>query len=92
VHYIPCGKTKGLYVDDIRSMCPTVLTIIHSKCLMFNERVEEVMEGTARHQCYRVYQDDKEFTECVNVWVKWTWDNKYKYVPESQFSRPSSPQ
>ncbi len=57
----------GLYVDDIRSMCPTVLTIIHSKWFMFNGRVEEVMEGTVHHQCYRVYQHDKEFTEGINV-------------------------
>ncbi len=34
--YIPCGKTKGLYFDDIRHVCPDVLTIIHSKWLMYN--------------------------------------------------------
>ena len=88
--YIPCGKTKGLYVDDIRNVCPDVLTIIHSKWLMYNGRVEEVLEGTARHQCYRVYRHDKEFTEGVNVWVKWIWDNKYKLVAESHFVTPSS--
>ncbi len=88
--YIPCGKTKGLYLDDIRTVCPNVLTIIHSKWLMINGRVEEVMEGTARHQCYRVYRHDKEFTEGVNVWVKWIWDNKYQLVAESQFVTPSS--
>ena len=90
--YIPCGKTKGLYVDDIRNVCPDVLTIIHSKWLMYNGRVEEVLEGTARHQCYRVYRHDKEFTEGVNVWVKWIWDNKYKLVAESHFVTPSSDQ
>ncbi len=58
---------KGLYVNDIRSMCPTVSRIVHSRLLMFNGRVEAVMEGTARHQCYRVYQYDKEFTKGVNV-------------------------
>jgi hypothetical protein len=88
--YIPCGKAKGLYVDEIRNVCPNVLTIVHSNWLMFNGRVEEVMEGTTRHQCYRVYRHDKDFTEGVNVWVKWIWDKKYKFVAESQFVTPSS--
>jgi hypothetical protein len=69
--FIPCGRTKGLLVADIRRVCPTVRTIVHSKWLMINGRLEEVNEGGACHQCYRVYQHDKDFTEGVNVWVRW---------------------
>ncbi len=85
--FIPCGRTKGLLVDDIRRVCPTVQTIVHSKWLMSNGWLEEVDEGGACHQCHRVYQHEKDFTEGVNVWVKWSWDNKYQLVSEDQFVR-----
>jgi hypothetical protein len=29
--YIPCGKTKGLFVNDIKRACPSVQIIFHSK-------------------------------------------------------------
>ncbi len=32
--FIPCGKTKGLFVNDIKQACPSVQTIVHSKWLM----------------------------------------------------------
>jgi hypothetical protein len=41
------------------------------------------------HQCYRVYQHDMGFTEGKNVWVGFTWDNKYKLVLESLFVKPA---
>ncbi len=31
---IPCGKTKELFVNDIKQACPSVQTIVHSKWLM----------------------------------------------------------
>ena len=57
---------------------------------MMNGRLEEVNEGGATHQCQQVYRHDKDFTERVNVWVKWTWDNKYELVSEDNFVRPWS--
>ncbi len=88
--FIPCGRAKGLLVDDIRRVCPSVRTIVHSNWLMMNGRLEEVNEGGATHQCRRVYRHDKDFTEGVNVWVKWTWDNKYQLVSEDDFVMPCS--
>ncbi len=29
--FIPCGKTKGLFMNDIKRACPSVQTIVHSK-------------------------------------------------------------
>jgi hypothetical protein len=34
--FIPCGKTKGLFVNDIKRACPSVQTIVHCKWLMMN--------------------------------------------------------
>ena len=34
--FIPCGKTKGLFVNDIKRACPSVQTIVKSKWLMIN--------------------------------------------------------
>jgi hypothetical protein len=34
--FIPCGKTKSLFVNDIKRACPSVQTIVHSKWLMIN--------------------------------------------------------
>jgi hypothetical protein len=28
--FIPCRKTKGLLVNDIKQVCPSVQTIVHS--------------------------------------------------------------
>jgi hypothetical protein len=28
--FIPCGKTKGLFVNDIKRACPSIQTIVHS--------------------------------------------------------------
>jgi hypothetical protein len=43
--FIPCGKTKGLFVNDIKQECPSVQTIVHSKWLMINGSMEEIQEG-----------------------------------------------
>ncbi len=40
--FIPCGKTKGLFVNDIKQACPSVQTIVHSKWLMINGSMEEM--------------------------------------------------
>ncbi len=65
--FIPCRKTKGLLVNDIRQVCPSVQTIVHSKWLMINERAEEIQEGEDCHKCYRVYWHDMGFTRGKNV-------------------------
>ncbi len=87
--FIPCGKTKGLFVNDMKQACPSVQTIVHSKWLMVNGTVEEKQEGEERHQCYRVYWHDMPFTEGTNVWVKLNWDKKCKLVSESLFVAPA---
>ncbi len=56
--FIPCKKTKGLLVSDIKQACLSVQTIVHSKWLMDNGRMEEIQEGKGHHQCYRVYWHD----------------------------------
>jgi hypothetical protein len=80
--FIPCGKTKGLLVNDINQACPSVQIIVRSKWLMVNGRVEEIQEGEGHHQCYRVYWHDLDFTEGKNVWMQFTWDKKCKLVLE----------
>jgi hypothetical protein len=90
--FIPCGRAKQLYVVNIKAVCLSVKTIVHSKWLMINGRVEEIQEGESCHQCYHVYRLDKTYKEGVNVCIHWSWDNKYKLVSESQFVHPSSPQ
>jgi hypothetical protein len=70
VYFIPCEKTKGLLVNDIKRACPSVQTIVHSKWLMINWSMEELQEGEGQHPCYRVYRHDMPFTEGTNVWVK----------------------
>jgi hypothetical protein len=42
--FIPCGKTKGLFMNDIKQACPSVQTIVHSKWLMINGSIEEIQE------------------------------------------------
>jgi hypothetical protein len=78
--FISCGKTKGLFVNDIKQVCPSVQTIFHSKWLMMNGSMEEIQEGEGRHPCYRVYRHDMFFTEGTNVWVQFEWDKKFKLV------------
>jgi hypothetical protein len=87
--FIPCGKTKGLLVNDIKQACPSVQTIVHSKWLMVNGRMEEIQKGEGCHQCYRVYWHDINFTEGKNIWVQFTWDKKCKLVLESLFVVPA---
>ena len=87
--FIPCGKTKGLFVNDIKRACPSVQTIVHSKWLMINGSMEEIQEGEGRHPCYRVYRHDMPFTEGTNVWVQFGWDKKCKLVLESLFVAPA---
>ena len=87
--FIPCRKTKGLFVNDIKQACPSVQTIVHSKWLMINGSMEEIQEGEGRHPCYRVYRHDMPFTEGTNVWVQFDWDKKCKLVLESLFVAPA---
>jgi hypothetical protein len=87
--FIPCRKTKGLLVKDMKQVCPSVQTIVHSIWLMVNGRVEKIQKGEGYHQCYRVYWHIMGFTEGKNVWVRCTWDNKYKLVLESLFVMPA---
>jgi hypothetical protein len=42
--FIPCGKTKGLFVNDIKKACPSFQIIVHSKLLMINGSMEEIQE------------------------------------------------
>jgi hypothetical protein len=87
--FIPCRKTKGLLVNDIKQARPNDQTIIHSKLLMVNGRMEEIQEGEGCHQCYRVYRHDMDFTEGKNVWVQFTLEKKCKLVLESLFVMPA---
>ncbi len=87
--YIPCGETKGLFMNDIKQACPSVQIIFHSKWLMMNGSMEEIQEGEGRHPCYRVYRHDMPFTEGTNVWVQFKWDKKFKLVSESLFVAPA---
>jgi hypothetical protein len=72
--FIPCGKTKGLFVNDIKQACPSVPINVRSKWLMINGSMEEVQEGEGWHPCYRVYRHDMPFTEGTNVWVQFDRD------------------
>ncbi len=87
--FIPCRKPKGLLVNDIKQACPSVQTIVHSKWLMVNGRMEEIQEGEGFHQCYRLYQHDMSSTEGKDVWVQFTWDKTCKLVLESLFAMPA---
>jgi hypothetical protein len=87
--FIPCGKTKGLFVNGIKQACPSVQTIVHSKWLKINGPMEEIQEGEGWHPFYRVYRHDMPFTEGTNVWVQFDWDKKCKLVSESLFVAPA---
>jgi hypothetical protein len=87
--FIPCGKTKGFFVNDIKPPCPSVQTIVHSKWLMINGSMEEIQEEEGWHPCYRVYMHDMPFTEGTNVWVQFDLDKKCKLVSESLFDAPA---
>jgi hypothetical protein len=87
--FIPCGKTKGLFVNDIKQACSSVQTIVPSKWLMINGTMEEIQEREGRHHCYRMYRHDMLFTEGTNVWVKFNWDKKCKLVLKSLFVAPA---
>jgi hypothetical protein len=87
--FILCGKTKGLFVNDIKQACPSVQTIVHGTWLIVNGRMEEIPEGEGCYQCYQVYRHDMPFTEGKNVWVQFTWDKKCKLVLESLFVMPA---
>ncbi len=87
--FIPCGKTKGLFMNDIKQACPSVQTIVHSKWLMINGSMEEIQEGEGWHPCYRLYRHDMPFTEGMNVCVQFDWDKNCKLVLESLFVAPA---
>ncbi len=72
--FSPCGKTRGLFVNDIKRACPSVQCIFHSNWLMMNGLMEEIQEGEGWHPCYRVYRLDMPFTEDTNVWVQFEWE------------------
>jgi hypothetical protein len=72
--FYPVRKNKGVACDDIKQVCPSVQTIVHSKWLTVNGRMEEIQEVEGCHQCYRVYWHDMDFTKGKNVWVQFTWD------------------
>jgi hypothetical protein len=55
--FIPCGKTKGLFVNDIKQACPSVQTILHSKWLMINGQL----------RIYRKEKDGILATECIGM-------------------------
>jgi hypothetical protein len=76
--FILCGKTIGLFVNDIKLACPSVQTTVHIKLLMVNGTMEEIQEGEGWHQCYRVYRHDMPYTEGTNVWVQFDWEKKCK--------------
>jgi hypothetical protein len=42
--FISCGKTKGLFVNEIKRACPSVQTIVHSKWLKTNGSMEEIQK------------------------------------------------
>jgi hypothetical protein len=60
--FILCRKTKGLFVNDIKQVCPSVQTNVQSKWLMINGPMEEIEEGEGWHPWYRVYSHDMPFT------------------------------
>jgi hypothetical protein len=64
--FIPCRKTKGLFVNDIKQATPSVQTIVHIKWLMVNGRMGEMQEGGGHHQCYRVYRHDMDFSRITS--------------------------
>jgi hypothetical protein len=72
--FILCGKTKGLFVNDIKQAYPSVQTIVRSKGLMIDGSMKEIQEGEGWYPCYRVYRHDMPFTEGTNVWVQFDWD------------------
>jgi hypothetical protein len=78
--FILCGKTKGLFMNDIKQACPNVQTIVHSKWLMVNGMTEEIQEGEGQHTCYRMYRHDMPFTEGTNVWVQFTRDKSANLI------------
>ena len=89
--YILCKKADRLYVNDIRQVCPSVRRIFHDKWLMITGIEEVVAEGSGCHNLYRVYKHDHEYTDGVNVWVRYVWDNTYNLVLESSFVRFDEP-
>ncbi len=54
-------------MNDIKQACPSVQTIVHSKWLMVNGRMEEIQEGEGHHQCYSMYRHDMDCTVGKNV-------------------------
>jgi hypothetical protein len=58
-----CGKTKGLFVNDIKRACPSVQTIVHSKWLMINGSMVEIQEGEG----VRIYWTVKHPLSCMFI-------------------------
>ena len=82
--YVPCGKARDLYVDEVRMRCPYMTELIHDKWLRVNRNIEFVQQGIVPQQCYRVYKHDMP-NEPGKAWIKWDWDRKVEEVFETQF-------
>lgn len=82
--YVPCGKARDLYVDEVRMRCPYMKELIHDKWLRVNRKIEFVQQGIVPQQCYRVYKHDVP-NEHGKAWIKWDWDRKVEEVFETQF-------
>jgi hypothetical protein len=82
--YVPCGKARDLYVDEVRMRCPYMKELIHDKWLRVNRKIEFVQQGIVPQQCYRVYKHDVP-NEHGKAWIKWDWDRKVEEVFEIQF-------
>ena len=82
--YVPCGKARDLYVDDVRMRCPYMTELIHDKWLRVNRNIEFVQQGIVPHKCYRMYKHDMP-NEPGKAWIKWDWDRKIKEVFETEF-------
>jgi hypothetical protein len=83
--YFPCTKSDKLLYCEVKTKCPRMRELIHSKRLMMTGITEFVEEDQSRHPCYRMYKHDHPNIDGVNAWVRWLWDRKHKLVMESQF-------
>ncbi len=49
---------------------------------MMNGNLEYFLEGQGRHECFWVYNHNKEYIQGDTAWIKYSWDNKYRKVQE----------
>ncbi len=55
--FIPCGKIKGLFVNDIKQACPSVQTIVHSKWLMIKAVIFLAQTNMQKNNREQMYSD-----------------------------------